>query len=143
MAIADFSTTVEARQTAMEIFTLLQLHDAKNITIEYDNNDNVTGLSFSVPTSYGDLPIRIPIDIHSTIESMKADGLPPRYWTYQHAAKVAWRITKDWIRAQLAYVDTKRARMEQVFLPYMLTGNNRTLYEAMVDKQFQLTEGNK
>jgi hypothetical protein len=29
-------------------------------------------------------------------------------------------------------------RMEQVFLPYMVSGSGKTLYEAMLEKQFLL-----
>lgn len=32
-------------------------------------------------------------------------------------------------------------KMEQIFLPYMVTKDDKTLYEAMVDKQFYLTQG--
>jgi len=34
-------------------------------------------------------------------------------------------------------------KMEQIFLPYMITKNNQTLYESMVDRGFYLTEGKK
>jgi len=32
-----------------------------------------------------------------------------KYRTREHAARVAWRICKDWIEAQLAIVDAEMA----------------------------------
>jgi hypothetical protein len=67
--------------------------------------------------------------------------VPPRYANYQQAVRIAWRIVKDWVRAQMAILETEMVRMEQIFLPYMITRDNQTLYEAMVDRGFHLTEG--
>ena len=39
-----------------------------------------------------------------------------------------------------AILETEMVRMEQIFLPYVVTPNGRTLYDAMVDAKF-LTEG--
>ncbi len=73
------------------------------------------------------------------------------YTTYQDARKkkigeqagrVAWRIIKDWVDAQMAIVETEMVTIEQVFLPYMLMKDSGyTLYEAMVNKGFYLPEG--
>jgi hypothetical protein len=38
----------------------------------------------------------------------------------QQAARVAWRIIKDWIEAQLALVESNQAVMAEVFFPYAL-----------------------
>jgi hypothetical protein len=45
---------------------------------------------------------------------------------------------KDWVEAQMAIVDTKMVQLEQVFLPYVITPDGRTLYERMRDTQFVL-----
>ena len=69
--------------------------------------------------------------------------MPPRYANHQQAVRIAWRIVKDWVRAQMAILETEMVKMEQIFLPYMITNNNQTLYESMVDRGFYLTEGKK
>ncbi len=58
------------------------------------------------------------------------------------AARVGWRILKDWVRAQMAILETEMVEIEQIFLPYMEAKDGRTLYETMIDKGFYLTEGN-
>lgn len=52
------------------------------------------------------------------------------------AARVGWRILKDWIEAQLALIETGMVTIEQVFLPYVQNDKGQTLYEAIADKKF-------
>lgn len=54
---------------------------------------------------------------------------------------MGWRIVKDWVSAQMAILETEMVRMEQVFLPYVMTQSGKTLYETMVDHHFQLPGG--
>ncbi len=48
---------------------------------------------------------------------------------------VAWRIVKDWLEAQLALLQSRQVKLEQVMLPYMLgtgeQGEPVTVYEAL------------
>ncbi len=47
----------------------------------------------------------------------------------EHAQRVAWRIIKDWVEAQLAMVDVNMVTVPQVFLPYAIMRDGRTLSE--------------
>ena len=42
-----------------------------------------------------------------------------RFTTKEHASRVAWRILKDWVEAQLALLRTGQVTIEQAFLSYM------------------------
>jgi hypothetical protein len=141
MAIANYTTSVPAIKSVGEIQGILVAHGAKSILINYADNGVVESLSFIVKTPYGDMPIRLPTDAKAVLRVMEEQRVPRRYLTYEQAVKVAWRIVKDWVRAQMAILETEMVKMEQIFLPYMVTGNDKTLYEAMVDKKFFLTEG--
>jgi hypothetical protein len=77
------------------------------------------------------------------LKVLERQRVPPHYRTREQAVKIAWRIIKDWVRAQMAILETEMVRMEQVFLPYMMVNDNKTLYEAMVDKKFYLGSGKK
>lgn len=46
------------------------------------------------------------------------------------AERVAWRIVKDWLAAQLAILETEMVDVQQVFLPYFLNRQGQTLYEV-------------
>ena len=54
------------------------------------------------------------------------------------AERVAWRILKDWVEAQMALLDIGMVRFEEIFLPYIETKNGRTVYERLEEKQFLL-----
>lgn len=41
----------------------------------------------------------------------------------------------------MALLDTEMVNLEQIFLPYMISKGNKTLYEVMVDNRFLLTQG--
>ena len=47
--------------------------------------------------------------------------------------RTAWRITKDWVEAQMAIVETKMVTLPQVFLPYAVTQNGQTVYEKILE----------
>ena len=58
----------------------------------------------------------------------------------EQAERVAWRIVKDWLTAQLAILETEMVDVGQVFLPYFVGRNGQTLYEAYSTGQLQLPE---
>lgn len=58
--------------------------------------------------------------------------------TKEQAERVAWRILKDWVEAQMALLDIQMVRFEEIFLPYIETGNGQTIYERLEEKHFLL-----
>ena len=143
MPIANYSTTVDALKTVGEIQGILVAHGARSILMNYGKDGSIESLSFIVETPYGDMPIRLPINARAVLKVLEEQRVPPRYANYQQAVRIAWRIVKDWVRAQMAILETEMVKMEQIFLPYMITKNNQTLYESMVDRGFYLIEGKK
>jgi hypothetical protein len=68
--------------------------------------------------------------------------IPPRLRTPEQGQRVAWRIMKDWLEAQLAIVATEMVSFDQVMLPYMRTNDGRSVYEHYLDSGLPaLTEG--
>jgi hypothetical protein len=64
--------------------------------------------------------------------------VPRRYVDMAQARRVAWRITKDWLDAQLALIETEMVPLEQVMLPYMTTDSGQTVFEVLKDTQLKL-----
>ena len=54
----------------------------------------------------------------------------------RQATRVASRILKDWIEAQLALLHTGMVELEEIFLPYMLQGD-QTLCQALQGNKFR------
>jgi hypothetical protein len=66
----------------------------------------------------------------SLVRRLPVEGpSPPRYRTPEHAERVAWRIVKDWLEAQLAIVATEMVTFDQVMLAYVRTSDGTTLYD--------------
>ena len=40
----------------------------------------------------------------------------------QRAIRTSWRILKDWVEAQMALLETGMVTMDEIFLPYILSG---------------------
>ncbi len=139
--IANYTTSVSTIKTVGEIQGILVGHGAKSILINYADNGVAESLSFIVKTPYGDMPIRLPTDAKAVLRVMEEQGVPRRYLTYEQAVKVAWRIVKDWVRAQMAILETEMVKMQEIFLPYVITPGGQTIYEVMAQKHFLLGPG--
>jgi len=108
--------------------------------INYNNVQEPEGLSFIVPSATRELPFRLPANIKAVEKVMNRDRLPG-YRKEGQPARVAWRILKDWIEAQMAIIDAEMVSLEEVFLPYLLAKDNQTLYQVMSNRGFLLLPG--
>lgn len=145
MALLNYTTQIEAIKTVGEIQGILAGHGAKSILTDYDADGNVEALAFKILTPHGEVGIRLPIDPDAVLkvltEQNRLGRVPRRYVNRPQAVRIAWRIIKDWIAAQMAFLETEMVKMEQIFLSYVITGSGRTLYEVMIDRHFQLGTG--
>jgi hypothetical protein len=128
-----------------EIQATLAEHGALRILIEYDEHRQPWALAFTLPTRFGLRSFRLPANIagvRAVLEHQYRQGrIAPRYARPEHAAKVGWRILKDWVSAQVAIIDAGMAAMEEVMLPYLLADDGRTVYQLLEHRQLLLTEG--
>lgn len=135
--IANYSTTVTALKSIGEIQGILVAHGAKRILMDYENEEPV-GLAFIVATSYGEVPFRIPVNVDRVRAVLNKQRVRSTVGQ-EFASRVAWRILKDWVRAQMAILETEMVSIDQIFLPYMEVGEKgKTLYELMIDHHLQL-----
>ncbi len=153
--LKNYSTEISALKSIGEIQGNLVAHGARSIMVNYGPDREPESLSFIISTPRGDMPFRLPANIKAVAALLlkQLSSSTYRRWDTQYqeerrlkmeqqASRVAWRILKDWVDAQLAIIETEMVTMEQVFLPYMLvSGGDHTLYEVIVDKGFYLTEG--
>ena len=144
MPLLNYTTTVKANKTALEIQAILAYHGAKAVLIEYGDN-KVEAISFKATTPQGDLAFRLPIEIEATLTTLKKQWIlrkvAHRYVNGEQAERVAWRIIKDWLEAQMAILETGMVKLEQIFLPYALTSSGQTFYERLSQSGYQLPPG--
>jgi hypothetical protein len=113
----------------MEIQSALAKAGASAIMADYDTEGNVIALSFRLRNEGQDISFRLPTDWHPVQATLRRQNVSAKYQTPEHALRVAWRITKDWVEAQLAIIETRMVTTAQVFLPYAITQDGSTVYE--------------
>lgn len=137
MALLNYTTTIDAHKSIMEIQSLLAKAGASAIMSEYDDTGNIVALSFRLKLNDQFISFTLPTDWRPVqavlIEQRRRNS---RIKTDEHQARrVAWRITKDWVEAQLAIIETRMVTTAQVFLPYAVTSNGETMYQYVANNQ--------
>jgi hypothetical protein len=141
MPIKNYTTSKDVHITIGEIHGNLAKHGAKKIMFDYDDNGKIIALCFAIETPEGMKGIRLPSNAAAVYRVMEKQKLKP---TLEQAERVAWRIVKDWVDAQMAILESEMVQMDEIFLPYMLNQNNMTLYQAYKNNQLAIgcqTEG--
>jgi hypothetical protein len=137
MAILNYTTQISAEKTVTEIQSMLARAKAQAIMTEYDADGVLAALSFRIMTAAGVMTFRLPANIQKIHQVLVRDKrITPKLRTREQAARVAWRIMKDWLEAQLAIVTAGMVDLEQVFLPYAQGPDGVTLYESLKDRRF-------
>lgn len=144
MPLLNYTTSIAPQKTVMEIQAALAKAGASAILADYDTNGNIVALSFRLKTPDGDISFRLPTDWQPVQATLKRQRVSPKYQTPEHALRVAWRITKDWVEAQLAIIETQMVTTAQVFLPYAITKDGSTVYEYIASNNaLLLGEGDR
>lgn len=138
MAILNYTTTVGVHKTLGEIQQNLVDHGARKLMFDYDGQGHITSLIFSIATPDGEGGVKLPANVAAIYEVLKQQKKAGKIKTnldYAQAERVAWRILKDWVEAQMAILETQMVQFEEVFLPYMLNNKGQTFFEAYQRKQ--------
>lgn len=130
MSLLNYTTQVDTFKTISEIQQLLSKAGASSILTDMDDTGAIVALSFKIRLNDDELTFRLPTDWRPVLQVMEQDRKVPRNkCTKEQAMRVAWRITKDWVAAQVAFIETMMVTTAQVFLPYAITANGETLYQ--------------
>ncbi|MGO1851855.1 MAG: hypothetical protein ACTH0V_00415 [Microbacteriaceae bacterium] len=122
MSILNYTTSIAPEKTALEIQTILRKHGASAITALYEGG-KVLGVRFELRTDVGPRAFEVPVRTEGVLAELQRDPkLPRSKQTPEQAERVAWRIAKSWLETQLALVEAQLMRPDEVFLPYMLVG---------------------
>lgn len=143
-APVNYTTKVPATRTCGEMQEMLAKNGASRIAVEYENG-YPSGIMFALDTVLGTRVFELPVDI-GRVEKMLKKYRPTggmsttQFHTRDHAARVGWRIMKDWLGAQLALIESQMVDLNQVMLPYMKVDDGHTLYAAWRDREAGLLE---
>jgi hypothetical protein len=141
--LLNYTTGISAARTASEIMEILARHGAKSVMVDYDDSGTAESLSFQIQTTGGAIiPIRLPVSWEAVLRVFKQQKMNREYCNRSQATRTAWRIVKVWVEAQMAILQTEMVSMDEIFLPYLITGEEgKTLYQVISESKFQLPEG--
>ena len=135
MPLLNYTTKVDVFTTLGAIQGQLVKHGAKKIMQEYDEQQRLAAVTFLVDTPTGPRGIRLPANVDAVHEVLRRQKVK---CDREQAERVAWRILKDWVEAQMAILESEMVQMDEIFLPYMVNNNGQTLFEAYRTNQLML-----
>lgn len=144
MSVLNYTTKISSSKTIGEVQALLARHGASRIAVDYTDGQP-SGLTFALVTPHGPRLFTLPVDVdamHRLIvaedqaDRLKSGGMSKAMRrSREQAERVAWRVIKDWLAAQLALVATEMAALDQVMLPFLHVDDGRTLYGAYRERE--------
>ena len=143
MALLNYTTSVPANRSLAEIQQALVKGGARSVMVDYDDAGQPSALVFALRTPLGNASFRLPANVAAVEKLLAGTGARShragaKVSDAEHARRVAWRVIKDWVEAQLALVETHMASLDQVMFPYLQVESGATLYEAYRDRQLAL-----
>ena len=151
LGILNYTTQIKVEKTIGEIESILASHGANKILKEYDGSGNIEAISFVINTKHGHMPVKLPMNVRAVmqvINNQTEEFTGPTYKRrrvvpvrmkndFDQARRVGWRIIKDWLEAQLALISLDMVKIEEIFLPYIIGIDGKTLYEKINDQGFK------
>jgi len=140
--LKNYTTDIHASKTIAEIQELLAKSGARGIAFEYDSSGNIESLFFKLQLPNGkEVAFKLPAKPEAVYKVMFEGKLGRDQFEEsrrQKSLNIAWRIIKEWLEVQFSLIELNQAEAIEIFLPYMVTGENRTLYQDMKEDQFKL-----
>ncbi len=132
MPIMNYSTEISVEKSMGEVIGALTRRGVTRISTVFDDDGAPSGIAFTMKTDYGMREFELPVRTEGVLAAMRRDSKVPKgKQTPEQAARVAWRIAKDWLAAQSALIDAELAKLDEVMLPYMVDAKGRTVYEVV------------
>lgn len=137
-----YTTEIQEHRTIAEIMKMLSQAKATSILQNYNGAGDVEAIAFRIKTQFGEMQFRLPgnvLAVDATLkEQHKAGHISRKYANdSRHSRRVAWRILRHWLEAQLALVTVGMAKPEEVFLPYAQDVHGKTVFEALQKTEFK------
>lgn len=134
--IINYTTTIPVEKTLAEIQKILSSRQSVSVMTDFQNGV-ASAISFRLTTRHGLMSFMLPARVDKVCAILARSNIPRRLRTKEQAARVAWRVIKDWIEAQFALIQTDQTTIEEVFLPYMQNQNGQTLYASLAEGGFK------
>ena len=140
MPILNYTTGIAPEKTVSEIQRILGAKGATRVSIDYAQGKAVA-VTFGLDVAGAPVSFRLPCNVEGIRASLKRDKKMTAARDTAQCQRIAWRIVKDWVEAQMALVEAGQAEVAEVFLPYAIHSNGQTVFQAIKNRQLQLASG--
>lgn len=143
MPLKNYTTKVPANRSVQEIQEMLQKGGATGILLEYEKGTGrIDSLAFKMDFGGREAGFRLPIKWRQAAKVMQREGNQRAYSDEEYCYRVAWRIVRNWLEQQMALIEIEMVDMQEIFLPYAVQKDGKTLYENILSNpQFLLGGG--
>ncbi len=140
MPILNYTTSIAVEKTVGQIQAMLAEAGAQAVLVEYDDERILSSVSFRINYQGAIVSFRLPAQLDPVYVILQNDSkVPRRLKCREQAARVAWRIIKDWVEAQLAIVEAEQVEMVEVFLPFAQNPTTgETVFNQLAANNFAL-----
>ncbi|WP_394941187.1 hypothetical protein [Psychromicrobium sp. YIM B11713] len=143
-APVNYTTKISAAQTVAEMQALLAGHGARRISVDHDSSGVPSSLDFALGTPHGLRAFSLPASVDHMQRLLAAEdaagllksGSKAERTSRTQAERVAWRVMKTWLEAQLALVSAEMIDIDQALLAFLqVDGTGWTLYEIYKERE--------
>jgi hypothetical protein len=134
----NYTTTISAEKTATECVAILARAGADAVALTYENKQPAS-IAFRLETPHGSREFTLPVNVGGMHKCLLKAGLSRKFTDVEQARRVAWRVAKNWLEAQVAIIDAQMVTIDEVFLPYLQVGAGHTVYEAYRERELHLS----
>jgi len=140
--IKNYTSSVPADRSILQIEQILIGMGALNIAKEYDGFGKVDSISFSIQKDQGVIPFKLPARREPIKKLFLKEYRRPSQFQIDSAAaqadRTAWKNVKEWVELQATMIKLEQVEFMEVFLPYVLNmGNGKTFFETVKDGGFK------
>ncbi len=148
MSLKNYTTKVPANRSVQEIQEMLQKGGATGVILEYEKGTGrIEGIAFKMEMAVANyttpktVVFSLPIKWREAGKVMQREG-NPKAWDDEYCYRVGWRIVRNWLEQQMALIEIEMVQMQEIFLPYAVQKDGKTLYENILENpQFLLSSG--
>lgn len=136
------STEVPPENSAGAITNLLVQAGATKVSMKYVER-KIAGIEFHFQQGALEFPFQIPAKVYAIFDKLWKSRAPQnrseadRARVFEQAERIAWRQLFRWVEAQVALIETGMVSNVQVFTPYMLVADGRTVFDLVIEQRFK------
>lgn len=131
MPISNYTTRVPASQSIASIQDMLIKHGAVGFMMDYEKDTGrIKSLHFVLENNGEKMHFKLPV-AWEKFQAVLRDQEVARSQDEDYCYRVAWRNIYDWVKVQMAFYETQMVTLPQIFLPYAVVKDNKTLWEQV------------